>query len=301
MTDEGDSAITEGDPVVELLGIVWGSISELCRGFSQDDWARPTACPGWTVQDQLSHLVGPESAFLGYPQPTPASLDPPHVRNALGKANEAAVSWRRSWPPSEVLAEFESVTEQRLEDLREMTEEDLDEESWTPTGPGKYRDLLAVRVFDAWVHEQDMRDAVGRAGHLSGPVAEHSLGRCFLAMPYVVGKKAAAPDGSTVELVVQGPTSGRLLVHVEGGRAKTVSSQVGAEDLSPAPAQGAQGEVGEGDRVDVRVVVPFEAFTRLCCGRISAAEAREGEGRAIVVEGDQALGDAVVDSLPFMI
>ena len=253
-TDSSQSAPTGGGgdlPVAELLADVWGSIAELCRGLDDEEWARPTACPGWSVQDQLSHLVGPEAAFLGHPQPKPLAVAPPYVRNEFGNANEAAVAWRRTWPPAEVLAEFVSVTEQRLDDLRALTGEDLDEDSWTPTGPGKYRDLLAIRVFDAWVHEQDIRVAVGRPGHLGGPVAAHALGRCFLAMPYIVGKKAAAPEGAVVDFVVEGPTSGSLRVKVEGGRARAAAEPAGGEGAS------------------VRVVAEFEAFTRLCCGRIT--------------------------------
>ena len=28
------------------------------RGVSDDDWARPTDCVGWTVRDMTAHLVG---------------------------------------------------------------------------------------------------------------------------------------------------------------------------------------------------------------------------------------------------
>jgi hypothetical protein len=29
---------------------------------------------------------------------------------------------------------------------------------------------MHIRIFDCWVHEQDMRRATGRPGHLTGPV-----------------------------------------------------------------------------------------------------------------------------------
>ena len=55
------------------------------------------------------------------------------------------------------------------------------------------RDLLPFRVFDAWVHEQDMRRAVGRPGDLDTPVAAAALDRIVGTMPFVVGKRAGAP------------------------------------------------------------------------------------------------------------
>jgi uncharacterized protein (TIGR03083 family) len=266
------------DPAVENLEIVWRSIAELCAGLSEEEWGRPTDCPGWSVKDQLSHLVGPEAMFVGRPQPSGVEFRPPHVRNDIGAANEAAVGHRHAWSGADVLAEFEEVIGERITQLQAMDEEDLAEDSWTPVGPGTYRDLLVVRAFDSWVHEQDIRAALERPGHLDGPVAENALARCFLAMPYVVGKKAAAPEGSTVVFDVAGPTSGRLGVVVEG-RARAV------EPPPEAPA--------------VTVTADFLAFTRLGCGRV-APDAALADAR-VTVAGDQALGEAIVRHLAFMI
>src|SRR3989442_438941 len=71
-------------------------------------------------------------------------------------------------------------------------------DSVTAMGPGTVADLLGFRIFDSWVHEQDMRRAVDRPGDLDSPAAAHSLGMMVGVLPYVVGKKVGAPDGSTV-------------------------------------------------------------------------------------------------------
>ena len=44
-------------------------------------------------------------------------------------------------------------------------------------GPGTVRDLLPFRIFDSWVHEQDMRRAVHRAGNLDSDAARLAAGR----------------------------------------------------------------------------------------------------------------------------
>jgi uncharacterized protein (TIGR03083 family) len=268
-----------GDPCVDMLGLVWGSISELCDDLTEQEWSLATDCPGWTVQDQLSHIVGPEAAFLGRPQPTGGTIKRPYIRNPIGSANEALVDYRRAWSGSQVLAEFRDVTSERLAALQAMDEEDLDEESWTPAGPGKYRDLLAIRVLDAWVHEQDIRAALRRPGHLEGPVPRHVLGRCFLAMPYVVGKKAAAPEGSTVVFLISGPTAGSLAIEVTDGRARAVEQ----EPAMPS----------------VTLEADFVTFTRVANGRAEALGALE-EG-TITVRGEAVLGRTIVEKLNFMI
>lgn len=49
-----------GEPVVDQLAQVWASIVTACAQLETDHWDRATDCPGWTVKDQLSHLIGIE-------------------------------------------------------------------------------------------------------------------------------------------------------------------------------------------------------------------------------------------------
>ena len=268
------------DPVIDTLGAVWHSISELCSDLDEGQWQASTECPGWSVQDQIAHLVGSESMFMGRPMPDHELSEPaPHARNPVGERNEVLVDYRRSWPPEKVLEEFREVTSERLAQLRAMSDDDLGAEAMTPLGPGTLRDLVAIRAFDAWVHEQDIRRAIGRPGSLSGAGAAHSLQRCLSAMPFVVGKKAGAHEGSTVVFDVTGETSGTLVVAVREGRAKPTS------------------EVP--DNPTVRLTMNVEAFTRLGCGRWSPREAIDnGDVR---IDGDRALGERIVEQLNFMI
>jgi uncharacterized protein (TIGR03083 family) len=267
------------DAAVEELALVWSSVLELCEPFDEADWDKETACPGWTVKDQVAHLGGLEAMFLGRPQPPALPERAPHIRNDIGAANEAVVEVRRSWTGKQVLDELREISEERLAQLRQMSDEDLAKDSWTPIGPGTYRDLIRVRAFDAWVHEQDIREAVGRAGHLDGPVAENALARCLMAMPFVVGKKAAAPEGSTVVFEVTGPTQSTLAIEVSAGRARPT------------------GEIP--DDPDVRLEIGFLAFTRLGCGRADPRAALAAN--EVAIAGDTALGEAIVQNLAFMI
>src|SRR5205085_861460 len=99
-------------------------------------------------------------------------------------------------------------------------------ESWTPVGPGTVRDLLPFRIFDSWVHEQDMRRAVGRPGDLDSRAAELTQHMMVDAMPFVVGKKVAPPEGSTVVFSLSGLLPREVAIAVQGGRAKPVDGAV---------------------------------------------------------------------------
>ena len=263
--------------VVDLQETQLRALDDLCSALTEEEWARDTDCPGWSVQDHLSHIIGTERTILGHPAPDHDPGDKPWVRNPIGASNEVHVDYRRSWPPSRVLEEFREVAAERIRGLRSLTQEELSGESWTPIGPGTVADLLAIRVMDMWVHEQDIRRAVGRPGGLEGPVAEHCFGRHASALPYVVGKKVAPPDGTTVVFEVTGPAGGTVAVAMEGKRANRL-------DQVPASPT-------------VRLTMDLETFNRLCTGRGHAGEVAKG----VVVEGDRALGEAVVASMNFMI
>ena len=53
------------------------------------------------------------------------------------------------------------------------------------------RDLWQIRLFDAWIPQQDMRRAVKRPGDLEGPVAEHAVGRAAMAISGSAGRTVA--------------------------------------------------------------------------------------------------------------
>ncbi len=265
--------------LVDSMEHVWRSIGDLCATFTESDWKTPTDCPGWSVQDQLSHLVGSESALLGRPEPDHTPRDMSHVKNEVGKRNEVLVDWRRSWPGAKVLAEFLEVTGERLRILRAMSADDFAAETQTPIGPGTVAEFIRIRIFDAWVHEQDVRRALGRSGHLEGPVAEHSIGRLAMAMPYVVARKCRAADGTSVVFQLTGPAGRNITVSVEGTRGK---------ELDAAPAA-----------PTARLAMDAETFACLGCGRWDPSHILQS-GR-VQIDGDRTLGETIVAQMNIMI
>ena len=265
--------------VVDLMEQVWNSIGALCSPLTEDQWKTPTDCPGWTVQDQVSHLVGAESSILGNPRPDHTPTDTGHVKNDVGQSNEVVVDYRRPWPGQKVLEEFRDLTGQRIKLLRGMTDEEFAAETQTPIGPGTVTEFVRIRIFDAWVHEQDIRRALDLPGELEGQVAAHAVGRIARAMPFVTARKAQAPDGVTVVFQITGPAGRVVSVGVEGGR----GSELESEPASPT----------------IRITTDVETFACLGCGRRDPAEALQS-GR-VTVTGDTALGETIVTNMNIMI
>lgn len=262
------------EPVIGELEETWDAIDRFASELDGPDWELPTDCPGWAVRDHVAHVVGTERMLLGEEAPPLPEGDYPHVREGIGEVNEAWVAARRDRPVDEVVAEFREVTARRLDALRSMSTEEFDREGWTPIGPGPYRLFMQVRVFDCWTHEQDMRVATGRPGHLEGPIAEFAVRWLVRSLPMVVGKRAAAPEGSSVVVDITGPTPSTVPIVVDG-RAGIV------EEAPAAP--------------DALVRIDAEAFCRVASGRW-APERVVGEGR-VAYEGDSELGRRVLEGL----
>lgn len=267
------------EPVVGELDEVWASVIEACRELGDEQWARPTDCPGWSVKDNLSHLVGVERTLLGDPSPGSLTAVPAHVRNAFGELNEAWVEARRVVPGQDVLAEFVETTDRRLAELRSLPPDGFDQIGPSPTGPVPYREFMDTRVMDSWTHEQDIRHALGRPGGRNGAGERVSLARCSTAMPYVVGKKVAPPDGTTVLFAVTGVLGSQLALAVIGGRATV---------LDPPPAE-----------PTATLTMDQESFWRLGFGRVEPLTLLASG--AVVLAGDESLGRTVLAAMPFMI
>jgi uncharacterized protein (TIGR03083 family) len=268
------------EAVVDHLAQVWVSLVGACEGVSPAQWELATDCPGWTVKDQLSHLIGVERLLLGDPSPPPPAVFPEYVTNAFGELNEAWVDARRATPGHQVLEEFIETTNRRSEALRSLPKTKFDEVGWSPIGQVPYREFMETRVIDSWAHEQDVRRALGRPGGRNGVGEATTLDRCERAMPFVVGKQVAPPDGTTVLFAVGGVLGRKAQVKVDQGRASPVPSE---RDEAPT----------------VRLRMDQEAFWRLCFGRTTGPRVlATGE---VQIEGDIALGHKVVESMAFMI
>lgn len=259
---------------IDKLEEIFASLTNLGATLTEAQWKTPTQLPGWTVQDNLSHMVGTERSMEGLPSTPHRADEKEWIRNPIGAANENEVDSRRSMSGAEVLAEWNEIAARRIATLRGADDAYYAVEAMTPTGPGTRADFLHIRVLDCWMHEQDMRRALDLPGHRSGPAAEHTVDRLIRTIPIVVGKRAGTPEGGTVVIEITGPVERRVVATVVEGRA-----QIGVE-----------GNVLATVRMD------SDTFIQLAGGRATHTEAAGWS-----TEGDTALGERVVANFNMMI
>jgi uncharacterized protein (TIGR03083 family) len=270
--------LQDGRRAGKALSETWEGLAEVCWELSATEWALPTECPGWDVKDQLSHLIGIELAIMGEPVPAWSGALGDHVKNDFAATNEPFVAVRRAATGPTVRAEFVEVTTTRLAQLDALSAAEWAAVGYSPMGQVPYTEFMRVRVFDSWVHEQDVRRALDRPGGSGNAASQISLDHVQRAMPFVVGKKAGCAEGTAVRFDVAGPGSDARVftIAVEGGRARAVGDE-------GAPT--------------VTLSLSSIDFMRLGCGRTMSSQVA---GDAVTVDGDAVVGGSVLGAMNFM-
>ncbi len=279
-----DRPITELDKSEVLSGLfaVWDSIDALLAGLPESGWQVATSLPGWDVKAVVSHIIGTESFLAGIAAPEPdvdvSALD--HVRNDIGVLNERWVRHLSGEPGAGVLERFREVTNDRRSVVTGLSDDDWNAVTQTPVGPDSYGRFMRVRLFDCWMHEQDIREALllpSSDDELDRDASRLALDEIAATMGYVVGRLAKAPDGSRVLFELTGPLARSIRVSVDG-RARLVDDFGGQEPTATIRLDGLQ-------------------FTRLSGGRpMSPARAQD-----IELGGDKDLAAQVAEHLNFVI
>ena len=193
--------------LVDAFAQTTQAVIDLGRSCGVDELAKPTECPGWTVHDQLSHVVGVESRLAGHLDPRVEMPDYGHIRNDVGKRVEFAVEVRRGRTGTEVVAELEDMLAQRLSTLRDpvLTDSSI---IAGPFGPDLAATVVLMRTFDVWAHEQDIRSALGRPGNLDSPAAAVFVSAVMLQLPPLIAKGAGLEPGHAVVIARHRPDRG---------------------------------------------------------------------------------------------
>ncbi len=248
--------------------ICFDSLLSLGEQLDESQWATQSLCPDWTVAGVFAHLAAIEKALLEIDEP---SVDTPLDFAAIG----ADMAEWVTWSGADLLAETRRIFDARKAQLASLDDSVFEAPSWTPVGAQTYGRFMAVRVFDLWVHEQDIRVPLGIPGHLDGPAAEMALDEVHRSLGYIIGKKVGLADGQSIALHVTGDAGRNMYVAVDG--------RAGVVDRLEAPT--------------ASLTVDHQAFLLLACGRVDP-QAIIDEGR-VESDGDSELGERASRNLAF--
>jgi uncharacterized protein (TIGR03083 family) len=266
----------------------WQSASadfiDLVTPLSQAEWDAPTPLPGWSVGDIVAHVSWIEGVLMGE---TDAPHEPdwsalPHAVSDFGRITEVPVDLRRSWTREAVLVELTDRVARRTSEL-DAGSRDASLEVMGLLGPTTLGRVLRMRTLDTWVHEQDIRDALGRPGNLETPGAQATAAQLIPGLGKVWAKLVGAQPGQVLDVRITGPgIEAQVLVAVDAdGRARVVH-----EDL-----------LNQAGAASVTLTMSWPAYLALSCGRGNPQSWRD----EVLISGDSALAERTLDHFRVMI
>jgi uncharacterized protein (TIGR03083 family) len=261
--------MSEPDQLVASMELGYANAEGLFAALSDDEFGVQSLCPDWTARGVLQHLAGVETMLQGW---VPDSAETPLPFEKVGAFMAASASMSNG----QLLDAYREVIGKRTSELDALTEADLATPSMTPVGPQTYGRFVAIRAFDFWVHERDVRMPLARpSGNDGGLAAETALQEIHLSLGYIVGKKIGLPDGMGLTFHLHGPLTVDLHVLVDG-RAAVVDNL---------------------DAPDVEVSVNSTSFIMMACGRIDPQV--EIDAGRVTWSGDDNIGERAARNLAF--
>jgi uncharacterized protein (TIGR03083 family) len=273
----GTTPVSDADRLASYVDAWAAAVDEtvaLLRSLDEADWDRPTDLAGWDVRAVAAHLAHLESELAGNEQQQVQVPELEHITSPMGYYTEMGPIARRDWPTAEIVDELEAAAAARLAELRAQPPTDgSGTPTRTPGGIGwDWNTLLSNRVVDVWMHQQDIRRAVGRPGGMDSAGAEHTVSVFARAFGYTVGKRVQPAPGTRVVLDVSGLRPVHLAVEVDDdGRAVAASATA--------------------DDADVALAMDLETYVILAGGRRAPGDVE------VSVSGDQELGRRILAAL----
>jgi uncharacterized protein (TIGR03083 family) len=275
-------------PAIDTLPLFAGeraALLELLVDLSASDWDAPTVCPGWSVKDVAAHLLGDDIGRLswgrdGYANPAfAAGLDIatlPGLVAAIDRQNAVWVAGTRRFSPR-LLIELLKVTGELTEDYfisLDMTALGMPVD-WAGPEPAPVWLDVAREYTERWVHQQHIRDAVGKPGLKERRWFAPVLDAFVRGLPRVL-RGAPSPGGTMLRLVISGDAGGEWIALRQNGEWM----------LGTAP----------GMAVDAIIELDEDRAWRLFTKGISKEEARKGAR----IEGDEALAERALDTVAIL-
>ena len=257
------------EPLVRAWQHAADSFRATVAQIPDEDFARPSLLPGWTVGDIVAHIAALEVELSGEPLPAhePDWDQLPQADDLFSRYTEIGVDYRRGWTPEELREDLDRALAVRAKQLA-AGPQDL---SARVTGVGGMERslgrVLRMRCFDIFLHEIDVRDALGMPPPELGDAARVTAGLIADGLGFVWVKRADAQPGEVLHLVVPDWLDAWVGVG-EDGRGRPVE---------PATAE-------------VTITMDPLDFLRLGSGR-------RGDPSAAAVQGDVARAAAVLNGL----
>ena len=211
---------------VDLFPPARAALVDLLAGLTDAEWERPTVCPGWSVKDVALHLLGGDVSILSGQRDRfagarlgtgTALLAWDDLVPMINRHNAGWVEATRRISPR-LLVEFLGFTGEAVEAHFRGLDLAAVGGSVDSAGPAPTPVWLDVarEYTERWVHQQQIRDAIGRPGLTERRWLAPVLDAFARALPHAL-RDISATGGTLVRLVVTGEAGGTWQATRSGG------------------------------------------------------------------------------------
>ncbi len=175
----------------------------LLRSLSPQDWATPSAAPGWTVKDLALHLLDDDLGWLSRDRDGDltgllAMNDHESFVAELAAKNQRWIDGAKGLS-GRVIAELLEWSGQQVDSSYASMDLLGDGRvSWASDGPVPVWFDIAQDLTERWVHQMQMREAVGRVDDYAERYLPVVLRTFVWALPHQY--RVAASAGTTVQV-----------------------------------------------------------------------------------------------------
>lgn len=220
-TIDSITAISKQTDASDVALAAYASLIELLEQLDDDDWARHTECPDWTVADMVGHLIGAAKAGASKRELVRQVIWGSRHRgeydgNQLDAFNALQVSDHSGLTPAERVAALREIAPRavagrmRTPNLLRKQSMPIDQAGSTAGFPSSASVAQLVDVIytrDTWLHRVDIARATGRS---------LALGAADTRIIEDVVVEWIGRHDKAVDLTLTGPAGGRF-THGTGG------------------------------------------------------------------------------------
>jgi uncharacterized protein (TIGR03083 family) len=262
--------------VMDIFPEMQAALLDLLNGLTPDEWDAPTVCTGWSVKDIAAHLLADCMSVVSGQRDGMPRINVPTWEELVERINAQNDLWVRACrrfsarilcthlavASAEMIAYFASLDPFAAHGPVE----------WAGSGSAQKWLEMAREYTEFWMHQQHIRDAVGKPGLKEPRFFAPLLATFTLALPQTF-RAVDAPEGTAIRFVITGESGGEWALLRENSGWKLYHHV----DASPAASVTMDGETA------------WRLFTK-------GISRQEAESRAML-EGDRSLGLSLLNTV----
>ncbi len=213
--------------VAHLFPDVYAALLDLLGGLTDAEWAAPTVCAGWSVHDVALHLWGGDVGNLS--RRRDAHNDPvatvgvdfsrrDELLAFINRFNNGWVEATRRVSPRVLCDSLRLTGPQIAAYFAGLDASAIGAPvSWAGPDPAPVWLDIAREYTERWLHQQQIRDVVGKPGLKEPRFFSPLLDTFVRALPHAL-RHVEAPEGTSVHLAITGNAGGEWFAARAGQR-----------------------------------------------------------------------------------